>query len=83
MAVLCRIFINVYFVSVIRKCCPHLAVAAVPVLAVTVGTGQETGVDGLASKQAAGAATTVGCPASTKQQVLKLSTDKQERKNGN
>lgn len=40
----------------------HPAVSAVPVLVETVGTGQETGEDGLASKPAAGAATTAGCP---------------------
>lgn len=36
--------------------------SAVPVLAETRGTGQETGEDDLASKPAAGAATTAGCP---------------------
>lgn len=37
--------------------------AAVPVLAVTGGTGQETGEGDLALKPAAGAATAAGCPA--------------------
>lgn len=36
--------------------------SAVPVLAETGGTGQETGEDDPASKPAAGAATTAGCP---------------------
>lgn len=42
--------------------------AAVPVLAETGGTGQETGDDGPASKPAAGAATAAECPA-TKTQI--------------
>jgi len=41
----------------------HPAAAAAPVLAETGGTGPETGGDDPASKPAAGAATTAGCPA--------------------
>lgn len=41
---------------------PHPAVAAVPVLAETGGTGQETGEGDPASRPAAGAATTAGYP---------------------
>lgn len=50
--------------------------AAVPVLAVTGGTGQETGEGDPALKPAAGAATAAGCPATQHKRILIKSTNK-------
>lgn len=49
---------------------------AVQVLAVTGGTGQETGEGDLALKPAAGAATAAGCPAMQHKRISIQSSNK-------